>query len=46
VSGQTIAVRCPKCGAKPGQPCVTSGGVVRFDYPHVARAKLYRASRQ
>lgn len=28
---------CPLCGAEPGKPCVTRGGVVRPEYPHRAR---------
>lgn len=48
----TIEVACPKCGARPGKPCATPSGVVRPDYPHLARKKLrvrvaaYDVSRQ
>lgn len=35
----TDSVRCPKCYAEPGRPCVTPSGVVRYDYPHLARKK-------
>src|SRR5580765_2361472 len=33
---QVIAIRCPTCGAAPGQKCELSTGLPRFE-PHQAR---------
>jgi hypothetical protein len=33
---QVIALRCPTCGAAPGQKCELSTGLTRFE-PHQAR---------
>lgn len=53
--GDTVGeVTCPRCGAKPGEPCRTaSGSVMHADagnphtrYFHSARERAYRAFRK
>ena len=44
-SRRTDSVYCPKCGALPNVPCRTPSGVVRRDYPHLARKKEWERSR-
>lgn len=40
-----LAVRCPKCGAEPGEHCASRKGIKTPSAPHLARVRLVRGGK-